>query len=193
MRRGEALTRPTFSTSFPEEGSGERDAPSPPHQNDVPRLHGERFRIPTATSGAGSDCVLPFSDRNRIAPGLSERSSEWLAKFFKSAVLRLHSKLWSIAMETRVLHRAVPGYLVLSLCLQLCVTAQHSADRPACSTGGAAFGIDLLGNSLLVKDPNGYIGSLRLAPATKLLRLSVSGMSGGEKTSQIILVEIQSG
>ena len=96
-------------------------------------------------------------------------------------------------METSVLHRAVRGYLVLSVCLQLCLTAQHSADRPACSTGGAAFGIDLLGNSLLVKDPNGYIGSLRLAPATKLLRLSVRGMSGGEKTSEIKLGEIQSG
>jgi hypothetical protein len=33
----------------------------------LPRLHGERFRIPLATSGAGSDYVLPFSDRNRIA------------------------------------------------------------------------------------------------------------------------------
>src|SRR4051794_6076700 len=96
-------------------------------------------------------------------------------------------------MEPRVLHRVVPGCLVLSLCLKLCLTAQQAADHPACSTGGAAFGIDLLGNSLLVKDPKGYIGSLKLTPATKLLRLMVSGMSGGEKTAAIQLREIQSG
>jgi hypothetical protein len=71
--------------------------------------------------------------------------------------------------------------------------AQQAADHPTCTTGGATFGVDLFGNSVLVKDPNDHILSLKLTPTTKLLQIHVSGMSGGEKTSAIQLGEIQSG
>jgi hypothetical protein len=96
-------------------------------------------------------------------------------------------------MEAKILNRAGPRCLVLSLCLRLCLPGQPAADHPTCSTGGAAFGVDLFGNSLLVKDPDGHILSLKLTPTTKLLQIHVSRMAGGEKSSAIQLGDIQSG
>lgn len=70
---------------------------------------------------------------------------------------------------------------------------QQTVDRAPCAISGAAFGVDLLGNGLLVKDPTGYIRSLKTTSSTKVLRISTTGTSGGDKVSPIRFADIQSG
>ena len=70
--------------------------------------------------------------------------------------------------------------------------AQDKASSPACAIGGAVFGVDLLGKSLLVKDPLSNIRTVQLTSATRLQRLSLNSMSA-EKPSTISLYQIQSG
>jgi hypothetical protein len=81
---------------------------------------------------------------------------------------------------------------ILFFCLHVPLHAQEKAAGPACAITGAVFGVDLLGKSLLVKDPTGDIRTVQLTSATRLQRLGLTAMSA-EKASTIALDQVQSG
>jgi hypothetical protein len=64
-------------------------------------------------------------------------------------------------------------FAILTFIAASCLLAQSRDASPVCNAGGAVFGVDLVADGLLFKDPFGYIGDVDVPKGTPIFRLVI--------------------